>query len=136
MKAHPWLIGFGWGAFCGEVVAITFFLDGASEADAVTAGVFVGLVLWPFQALSIKRGWFERPDPSPPGTPGLRPLRTTSDLGLRWFILVGGVAVIGLAHSLLAGEGSAVVPAVLIGTMLPLTFLVWRELRRRKRTAG
>jgi len=92
----------------------------------------VGLVLWPFQALSIKRGWFERPDPDPSG----KPIRRTSDRGLRWFILVGGVAVISLAHSLLAGEGSAVVPAVLIGTMLPLTFLVWRELRRRKRTGG
>ena len=130
-------MGFGGGLFCGEVFAISSFLHGYfTEAEAVTAGVFVGLVFWPLQAVSIKRGWFERPDPSPPGTPGRRLVRTTSDLGLRLFVWCGAASVALAASSLLDGTGSAVVDAVLIGTMLPLTFLVWRELRRRKRTGG
>jgi len=130
-------LGFYGGLFCGECVAIAFILHGYStKAEAVTAGVFVGLVFWPLQAVSTKRGWFERPDPSPPGTPGLRPLRTTSDLGLRLFVWCGAASVALAAYSLLDGTGSAVVDAVLIGTMLPLTFLHWRELRRRKRKGG
>lgn len=135
-KTHPWIAGFYLGLASGEVVAIITFLDSHSESEALTWGVSVGVVMWLLNALSIKRGWFERSAPAPSEAPVRRHYSRVSDRGLRWGIGWGAVAVISFGYSLLAGKGNVWVSFVLLGVMLPMTFLPWRELRRRKREGG
>ena len=140
MKAHPWLMGFYTAVACGGIFGLLALLGkGITEAGAATIGVFWFLVMWPFTAVSIKRGWWERREASQePAEPRSQKgsWSRTSDSGLPLGIGLCSLGVVATGYGLLTGRNSLTVFLVMAGINLGIVTSFWRELKRRKQTGG
>ena len=132
-------MGFYTGLASGEVLGLLALLgEDVTGADAVTVGVIWGLITWPFWAVSIKRGWWERKEVSEAATQPERPRKSmwsrTSDSGLRLVIGLCTLGALASAYGLLVGNNGSGVSLVMIGISVAIVFSCWRELDHRKRT--
>ena len=127
-------MGFYTGMACAGVAAVTAILGGSTPEQVLAVYVGTVLLAWPLMTLSFVRRWGERPEAEARAAMAARrPYSQASDRGLIFSIWFVGFAQVAAVYDLLAGNGNALVPIVVIGGGVWLAVSSWKELERRKR---
>jgi hypothetical protein len=130
-KARPWLASFysslSMSVVFGVLVAV---LDGTKLG--VVTFLVSWLILWPTNALAIKRRWGLRPEGEGPAPSIRRPWSEVSDRGLTIYMWISAFAAVFLTIGLATDSGRSPLAPVSIGCSIMFLLVTWNERRHRR----